>query len=76
VFTAGMGNDAITDFWAGAGRTDRAWFQGVGLMSYADVLANATNTAAGVVINLAGQGTLTLAGVTIAQLNADDFLFN
>ncbi len=75
VFTAGMGNDTVTDFWAGAGRTDRAWLQGVGFVSYADVLANAVDTAAGVVINLAGQGTLTLGGIKIAQLNADDFLF-
>lgn len=76
VFTAGLGNDAITDFWAGAGRTDRVWFQGLGFGAYADVVANSSNSAAGVVINLAGQGTLTLAGVTLGQLNADDFLFS
>ena len=75
IFSAGFGNDVITDFWAGATRTDRAWFQGTGLNSYADVLANAVDTAAGVVITAAGQGTLTLSGITLAQLNADDFLF-
>jgi Ca2+-binding RTX toxin-like protein len=76
IFGSGFGNDTITDFWTGVGRTDRTWFQGVGLNSYADVLANAVDTAAGVVITAGAQGTLTLSGVTLAQLNADDFLFN
>jgi Ca2+-binding RTX toxin-like protein len=76
IFALGFGNDTITDFWTGVGRTDRAWFQGVGLNSYADVLANAVDTAAGVVISAGAQGVLTLSGVTLAQLNADDFLFN
>lgn len=75
IFGAGFGNDTVTDFWAGAGRTDRVWLQGTGLNTYADVLANAVNTAAGVLITAAGQGTLTLSGITLAQLNADDFLF-
>jgi Ca2+-binding RTX toxin-like protein len=75
ILSAGFGYDTITDLWIGLGRTDRIWFQGTGLASYADVLANAVNTAAGVVITAAGQGTLTLSGVTLAQLNADDFLF-
>jgi Ca2+-binding RTX toxin-like protein len=75
VFNQGMGNDIIADFWAGSGRTDRVWLQGLSMSSFANVLANAQNTAGGVVITLAGQGTLTLAGITIAQLNADDFLF-
>ena len=76
VFNAGFGNDTITEFWAGLGRTDRAWFQGVtGISNYADVLSHAQDTAAGVLITVAGQGSLTLSGLTIAQLNADDFLF-
>lgn len=75
ILSSGFGYDTITDFWAGAGRTDRVWFQGAGLATYADVLAHAANSAAGVVIAVAGQGMLTLSGITLAQLNADDFLF-
>lgn len=76
VMLAGFGHDTVTDFWAGAGRTDRVWFQGVaGIANYADVLSHAVDSAAGVVISVAGQGSLTLAGISLAQLNADDFLF-
>ena len=43
---------------------------------FADVQANALDSASGVVITLAGEGTLTFTGVTLAQLNADDFIFS
>ncbi len=33
VFNADFGNDTITDFWTGAGRTDRIWIQGAGAAS-------------------------------------------
>ena len=76
VFEKGFGNDTISDFWTGTGRTDRVWLTGVGFDDFADVQANAVDTAAGVVITLAGEGTLTFTGVTLAQLNADDFIFS
>jgi hypothetical protein len=41
----------------------------------AELYANAHDSAAGVVIDAAGQGTITLTGITIAQLHADDFIF-
>ncbi len=75
VFEKGFGSDTISDFWTGVGRTDRAWLTGVGFDDFADVLANAVDTAAGVLITLAGEGTLTFTGVTLAQFNADDFIF-
>lgn len=75
VFSTAFGNDTITDFAAGLGRTDRIWFRGEGIDSMAELLANATNTAAGVVIDADALGTITLKGLTIAQLHADDFIF-
>jgi Ca2+-binding RTX toxin-like protein len=76
IFDAGFGNDSITDFWAGVGRTDRLWLTNTDLHNYADVLAHTTDTAAGLVISInGGQDSITLAGIHLPQLNADDFLF-
>lgn len=76
VFTAGFGNDTVTDFAAGAGRADRLWLSGVGINDFAGVLANATDTAGGAVINVVGHGSITLANVLVASLDVDDFLFS
>jgi Ca2+-binding RTX toxin-like protein len=76
VFEKGFGNDTISDFWAGAGRTDRVWLTGLGFDDFDDVLDNAVDTVDGVVITIAGEGTLTFTGVKLAQLNADDFIFS
>lgn len=75
VIEAGFEQDTITDFEAGKGYTDRIWLQGVGLGDFGEVLANAVDSAAGVIITAAGHGTLTLQNVNMAQLVADDFLF-
>jgi Ca2+-binding RTX toxin-like protein len=76
VFNAGFGDDTISDFWAGAGRTDRIWFQGVGVASTTDVNWSAVDSAAGAVITIEGHGSLTLTGVMMSQLVADDFIFS
>ena len=75
VIEAGFGADTITDFEAGAGRTDRIWLQGTGLSSFADVLAHAQDMGGTTVITVDGHGTLVLSGVGLAQLAADDFIF-
>jgi Ca2+-binding RTX toxin-like protein len=76
VFEAGgFGNDTITDFWAGTGRTDRIWLKGLGVSDLADIDWSITDSAAGAVINIAGHGSITLTGVSVAQLNVDDFIF-
>jgi Ca2+-binding RTX toxin-like protein len=75
IFDGVFGNDTITDFWAGATRTDRIWLTNTGFDDFGDVLANATNSAAGAVIHIADHGDITLTGVTVAQLHADDFIF-
>lgn len=76
VIEAGFGNDTITDFAAGMGLGDRIWLQGVGFDDFLDVAANAADTVAGVVVSVAGHGSITLANLTLAQLAADDFLFS
>jgi Ca2+-binding RTX toxin-like protein len=75
VFAAGFGNDVVSDFAAGAGRTDRLSLSAVGIHDFAGVLANAADSASGVVIAISGHGTITLAGVSVSQLHADDFIF-
>jgi Ca2+-binding RTX toxin-like protein len=76
VFNAGFGNDRITDFAAGVGRTDRIWIQGLGITSQTSVEWSAADSAAGAVLTIVGHGSITLTGVTLAQLHADDFIFS
>jgi Ca2+-binding RTX toxin-like protein len=76
VFDAHFGNDTITDFWAGVGRTDRASLTNTDLHSFADVLSHVVENATGVVLSVnGGLDTITLAGLHLNQLHADDFLF-
>jgi hypothetical protein len=74
VFTAGRaGNDTIAGFDA----NDRITLTGFGaaLDSYAEVLAAASNVSGGVRIVTGVDSSVLLAGMTVAQLQADDFLF-
>ncbi|MCB1456153.1 MAG: calcium-binding protein, partial [Nitratireductor sp.] len=74
VFDGSFGNDRITDFWAGAGRTDRIWLQGDhGLTSAADALAALSETAEGVLISV-NNGSILLEGLHLADLHIDDFI--
>jgi Ca2+-binding RTX toxin-like protein len=75
VFNSGSGNDVITDFWAGQGRTDRIQFANQQFLSFADVLSHSTHVGTGVLITISGDDSLTLSGLHISQLRADDFLF-
>uniref|UniRef100_UPI0025FF429C hypothetical protein n=1 Tax=Brevundimonas sp. TaxID=1871086 RepID=UPI0025FF429C len=74
VFTGGFGADVITDFSAGAGIGDRIRLETSWMADFADVLIHATDPAGGVVIARSGL-SITLTGVTKAQLNVDDFQF-
>jgi Ca2+-binding RTX toxin-like protein len=76
VFNAGFGNDTITDFWAGAGRTDRIWLQGADVANQASPTWSVADSSAGAVITIDGHGTITLTGVAVAQLQLDDFIFS
>ncbi len=69
-----FGDDTITDFWAGATRTDRLWFQGDhGFDSVADLMGSMTQTLNGVLIT-ADNGSVLLEGLLLADLHADDFI--
>jgi Ca2+-binding RTX toxin-like protein len=76
VFNPGFGQDTITDFWAGAGRTDRIWVQGFGITSTNVPAWSAVDTVDGALITINGTDSLTLTGVKIAQLHLDDFIFS
>ncbi len=75
VFSGIFNNDTVTDFTAGLGRTDRVWLRGLDVKNMAELLSVATDTSAGVYINLADHGSITLKGLKVSQLAADDFLF-
>ena len=75
-FNANFGNDTITDFWFGLGRTDRVQLIGTDIHNWADVLSHLTDTASGLVLSVdAGHDSITFAGLHLNQLVADDFLF-
>ena len=69
VFEAGDGKDRIADFKA----ADKIDFSGF-FASFDDVVDAATQSKAGVTIEHDG-GSVLLMGVTLASLNADDFVF-
>jgi Ca2+-binding RTX toxin-like protein len=76
VYTKGFGQDVITDFWAGTGRTDRIQLIGTDIHNWADVQSHATAVNGGVMLSVnAGADSIFFAGLTLSQFNADDFLF-
>ena len=75
VFDSSFGNDTISDFWAGAGRTDRVWLTNTDIHSFSDVQSHVVDTAAGLVLTINGTDSITFTGITMAQLNVDDFIF-
>jgi Ca2+-binding RTX toxin-like protein len=76
VFGLGSGQDTITDFWAGTGRTDRIQFTDGQFANFGALLASAANVAGNVVITSGDGSTITLSGVQLSQLTADDFIFS
>ena len=78
VFAPGCGADLVVDFEAGAGPGDVISLVGFGasLDSFAEAIAAATQVGANVVIDLGGGETITLQGVSVASLAADDFAFS
>ncbi|MEM8749479.1 MAG: hypothetical protein AAGF28_04215 [Pseudomonadota bacterium] len=72
LFQAAFGEDTITDFEFGAGRTDRIWFKGMGLD---DETISIFNTDEGALIQAGEYGTLLLEGVVADSLVGDDFIF-
>lgn len=77
IFNPGSGADLIVDFGAGAASGDVIRLIGFGAAfdAFSDVLAASTQVGANVVIDLGAGDTITLQGVTLANLNAGDFAF-
>lgn len=75
VFRGQSGQDVITDFDPTAGTGDRASLDANIFADYAEVLAAATDTAEGVLIEKDGVSIL-LEGVLLADLSADAFRFS
>lgn len=67
-----FGDDTITDFEAGIGRTDRIWFRGLGLEE--DDLT-ITDTDRGVLVDAGDMGSILLLNVLANDLHTDDFIF-
>jgi len=76
-YRTGDGADAITDFTPGAGTDDviRLFAFGAAFDSFAEVEAAASQVGADTVIDFGGGNSITLEGVAVGSLHADDFLF-
>lgn len=68
-----FGDDTITDFEAGDGRTDRLWLDLDGVQSMNDLTL--TDTENGALVEVDGYGTILLEGVLVGDLSSDDFIF-
>ena len=73
VFKDAFDQDVITDFEAGAGRTDRLWLDLDGIAGMDDLIISDTDD--GVIIEVGGYGSVMLEDVEAAQLHPDDFIF-
>ncbi|MBD1547176.1 hypothetical protein HK439_12980 [Labrenzia aggregata] len=70
-----FGFDHITDFTAGAATEDTIAFSQAVFHDYAGVLAAASTSGSDTVITVSSAATVTLDGVALASLHADDFQF-
>jgi VCBS repeat-containing protein len=75
ILRPGDGRDQITDFLAGAGTEDVIDLLAFDSTAARAAVANATQVGSDTVIDLGGDQTLTLLGISVANLHADDFLF-
>jgi len=73
LFKSEFDDDTITDFEAGAGRTDRLWLDLAGIEEIADLTF--TDTADGVLVGVGTYGTILLENVLSTDLHSDDFIF-
>ena len=77
VYGANSSSDIITDFVAGTGTEDKIDLTAfTDIHTLGDVLSRATQVGADTVIDFGGGNTLTLNGVTRANLADEDFLFS
>ena len=76
IFAADFGKDAISDFQAGIGVSDIIELSlGTAFDTYNEVMAAATQVGSDTVIMIDANNSITLTGVLISSLVADDFSF-
>ncbi len=76
VFTGPIGADVITNFRAGNGAGDTLRRDlGEACDSFAEVIAAASQSGGNTVLDFGSLGTVTLTGVALTKLAADDFVF-
>ncbi len=77
IFSGATGADQISGFVAGAASDDVIALNGfgAGLDEFSEVLAAATDNGTDTTIDLGGGNAITLLGVVVADLHADDFIF-
>ena len=73
-FDFGSGSDQVDGFQAGAGSFDVLDLSGRGFTSADQVMANATQDGADVVIDLGAGDEVRLTGIELAELHSDDFI--
>lgn len=77
IFTGTFGNDKVTDFQGGAGAGDVLQLSlGAAFDTFAEVIAAANEVGGNTVLDFGSQGSVTLEGVSLSKLAADDFLFS
>jgi len=75
VYRTGDGADTVNDFVAGESTDDRIDLIDVaGIDDFADVLSAASQQGSDVLLDFGGGDTITLVGVNLATLHADDFV--
>ncbi|MGL1919994.1 MAG: cadherin-like domain-containing protein [Hyphomicrobiales bacterium] len=75
VFRSSLGNDYIGDFQGGAGAGDVIELQGMGISSYAQLQTYMSEWNGTTHIDFDASNSITLEGVSMASLDADDFNF-
>ncbi|MGV3633321.1 MAG: calcium-binding protein, partial [Pseudorhodoplanes sp.] len=75
IFGSGFGHDRITDFAVKGTMQDIIQFDSAVFADFASVMAKASQVGKAVVITVDANNSLTLDKVTLASLNAGDFLF-
>ena len=76
VFNFGdTGHDTVTDFTAGAGTDDIMEFDSALFATYDALLAAMSDDGTNTTITIDANTTITLEGVTVAELHQDDFGF-
>ena len=74
VFASGSGADTVSDFTAGSGSADTLDFTSYGYTTYADILSNVSIAdVGGNAVLTIGSDSVTLTGVSSANLHVDDF---